>query len=195
MVVSLVEHKEVELVAALDAIHGLLAARFDRLLATAGVSYAQLRVLECLAEEPDRDCTIGELARRLSVNQPAASKMAQRLAARGLVELRRHVADRRLRQVRPTDAGREAITCGRALLRADIRKYFSGWRDPELDGCHRLVRRLWLWLDGNRGVATPMPEAADDVTPVLVPTAPALEPAHPKPAPRARFRIFTRFER
>jgi DNA-binding MarR family transcriptional regulator len=151
MVMSLVEQKQAEAVAAIDAIDRLVTARFDRLLAPSQLSYAQLKVLEGLATARDGAWTVTALAESLSVKQPAASKIVQRLVVKGLLEVRPDPGDRRLRSIQPTAAGHDAIRRGQALLRDDMRRYFAGWQDQERDTFHRLLRRLRLWLDGNRG--------------------------------------------
>jgi DNA-binding MarR family transcriptional regulator len=58
---------------------------------------------------------IGELARRLGVAEPSASRLARRLERHGLVTIERDDADRRATNVRLSDRGRQ--TCDTVLDR------------------------------------------------------------------------------
>ena len=75
------------------------------------LSRTSAAVLHMLEDEPRR---VTELADAQAVAQPTMTVLLQRLEARGLVERRRDVGDRRVINVVITDAGRETLAARRA---------------------------------------------------------------------------------
>jgi len=60
--------------------------------------------------------TLGEIARAVEVDPPAATVGVDKLEARGLVHRTPHPDDNRRKLVHLTDAGRDAATRGQAIL-------------------------------------------------------------------------------
>ncbi len=94
-----------------EAIEGILVGGIGlttRALAEAAeatdLTLRQWRVLVVIADEDG--VRIGELARRLGVAEPSASRLARRLERQGLVTVERDEADRRATNVRLSDQGR-----------------------------------------------------------------------------------------
>jgi DNA-binding MarR family transcriptional regulator len=116
---------------------GLTAARFDLLYAV-------------LEREGLPQC---ELCQALGVSAPTVSRMVTSLEKLGLVARKTTVADRRLRHVALTDAGRQCIeeaigqfmSWGTAQLAVDTALCPSRWYDGKL--CLRLRQRLEKTLD------------------------------------------------
>jgi DNA-binding MarR family transcriptional regulator len=79
-------------------------ARRPAISAELGISAAQAEVLECL--EPDRPTAMCRVAERLGCDPSNVTGIVGRLEARGLVERRPDPADRRIRNLVLTDAGR-----------------------------------------------------------------------------------------
>ncbi len=75
--------------------------------AAAGISGAQLFVLQALAEAPVS--SLNELAERTSTDQSSVSVVVRRLAERGLVERRPSPSDGRRVALRLTAAGRQLL--------------------------------------------------------------------------------------
>ena len=69
------------------------------------LSLTQVKILHHL-EERDRDLTVKDLAELIPVSLPAASRAVDELFRRGLVDRNEDAADRRMKRVRVTDAGR-----------------------------------------------------------------------------------------
>ncbi len=77
-------------------------AIFDEL----DVSITQVKALTALTAD---ELTVKELAERLGLSLPGASRAVDALVCRGLLHRREDVADRRMKRLGCTDAGREAL--------------------------------------------------------------------------------------
>src|SRR6185369_1666960 len=74
-----------------------------------GISVVQMSVLRLVAARHGTPTALGEIARRLEVSVPAASKAIARLVASGHLRARADRADARRLRVDVTDAGENAI--------------------------------------------------------------------------------------
>jgi DNA-binding MarR family transcriptional regulator len=94
------------------------------------------------------EMTVKELAERLGLSLPGASRAVDALVARGLLHRRADAADRRMKRLRCTDAGRqtldrldEARFDGLEKFTATLppaqRKRLSGALRPILDGLQK----------------------------------------------------------
>jgi DNA-binding MarR family transcriptional regulator len=106
-----------ELYATLFALNQRAAHDLSELLATLGLSPTQLKLLHLLARERDDEQTVKALGDQFGLSLPAASRAVEALHQRGYVERRECLADRRMKRVRLTEAGREAL---RALHASNI---------------------------------------------------------------------------
>ncbi|MGH2919581.1 MAG: MarR family winged helix-turn-helix transcriptional regulator [Solirubrobacteraceae bacterium] len=70
------------------------------------VTLTQVKALVALAAD---ELTVKELAERLGLSLPGASRAVDALVGRGLLHRREDAADRRMKRVGCTDAGREAL--------------------------------------------------------------------------------------
>jgi DNA-binding MarR family transcriptional regulator len=78
-----------------------------------GMSFFRVKALRRIAAEPSR---MSELADRLSSDRPYLTLVVDDLEKRGLVERRRHPADRRCKIVSATPAGQEAAARANTIL-------------------------------------------------------------------------------
>ncbi|MDX1469245.1 MAG: MarR family transcriptional regulator [Acidimicrobiia bacterium] len=88
--------------------------------------------------------SIGQLARRERVSSPAITKHVDNLESLGLVERVRGVEDRRVVEVRATDAGRAVINKGRAARVRALAKKTAGFSPQE----RRLLGEALDLIDG-----------------------------------------------
>jgi len=106
------------------------------------LTLTQVKALISLAAA---ELTVKDLAERLGLSLPGTSRAVDVLVARGLVGRREDTADRRMKRLRCTDAGREAlrrldearlagIAQFTATLPADQRERLSSALRPILDG-------------------------------------------------------------
>lgn len=94
----------------LIAIRRILRATeiYGRSLAkAAGVTAAQIRVLQILAE--NEHATVTDISTRMGVSQATISAMIDRLAKKNLVERKASVKDRRVTNIFITEPGRDTI--------------------------------------------------------------------------------------
>ena len=115
---------------------------YKPLLDGLGITYPQYLVLHALWEEDGR--TVGDIARRLSLESSTVTPLVKRLEGTALVKRTRNPADERQVQVSLTDAGRamqDRCGCLGELLIAR-----SGVTDAELSTLNRDVQRLWAAL-------------------------------------------------
>lgn len=95
--------------------HATFVAGLHRHMAAAGFPGFSTRagfVLRVLGEDA---LSLRELADRLEMSSPAALKVIEAMAASGLVERTAEPDDRRVRAVRATGRGREALATARAF--------------------------------------------------------------------------------
>ena len=71
------------------------------------LTLTQVKALSALA--PEAELTVKDLAERLGLSLPGASRAADALVERGLVGRREDTADRRMKRLGCTDAGRAAL--------------------------------------------------------------------------------------
>lgn len=88
----------------------LLLRELDAYFVTHDLSQLRFLVLVVLDRESDRDGLMAsEIAARLDVSRPVATRTLQTLASAGLLQVDTHVDDGRAKQVRLTSAGRRKL--------------------------------------------------------------------------------------
>jgi len=95
----------------LHLLRALVAATLEKggLPPEHGITVVQMSVLRLVAARHGAPTALGEIARRLEVSVPAASKAIARLVTSGHLRAREDRADARRLRVDVTDAGRHAI--------------------------------------------------------------------------------------
>jgi DNA-binding MarR family transcriptional regulator len=119
--------------------HHRFHERADEVLAPFGI---QIRHFGALTRLADGASSQRELADRLQVSGPVVVELVDALEARGLVERRRDVADRRLNALHVTATGREVLEQATATLVArseELTEPIGRDGDEEL---RRLLRKL-----------------------------------------------------
>ncbi|GAA2401845.1 MarR family transcriptional regulator [Streptomyces coeruleofuscus] len=87
-----------------------------------GMAAAHYTLLISVHAEPG--LTGAELARRLNVTPQAIASLVARLESRGQLERREHPRHRHVQELHLTDAGREALRAGDAVI-ADIERHIA----------------------------------------------------------------------
>lgn len=118
-------------------LHRTLVARK---LASFGLYPGQEQVLKILGETSET--TMGELAARLRVRPPTASKTIGRLAAQGLVERKASGTDGRLVRVGLTEAGREKALALDDLWFACEDEMLADFDGKDVKRLRKLLRRI-----------------------------------------------------
>ena len=95
----------------LNALHGLVEAELERALEQ--LSLVEYTVLDALSEQDERHLRMHEVARVTALSNSAATRLVNRLEARGLIARVLCADDRRGIYSELTEAGREALEAAR----------------------------------------------------------------------------------
>ena len=101
----------------------------------------QTRILTLICELGS--CPVGELRSRLQVDPSTTSRAVSRLVESGLAERRRHMADRRMVLVAPTESGRARHTDARQRTEALMTSALDGLDESEWEP---LIRNVELFV-------------------------------------------------
>jgi DNA-binding MarR family transcriptional regulator len=92
-------------------VHDRITRRVDSALHRQhGLSLTGFEVLRRIAESPDEQTSMGDLAEAVGLSRPGITSTVNRLVTDGLVTRERGGGDRRLLHARLTPAGRERVT-------------------------------------------------------------------------------------
>ncbi len=111
-------------------------------LRTVGLSPSAFNVLQALVNTPSRELEPCELAERLLVSRPSVSGLIDTLAAKSLVERRRHPADRRRVLVRLTDTAEALLEAHYPAHYARQNALLEAFDDDELATLVTLLRKV-----------------------------------------------------
>ena len=126
------------------------------------LTFGQLRLVYLLSQQGPQ--SIGQIAERFGVTMTAASQFADRVERQGLAERHHRSDDRRVVELRLTEAG-SALVAGMLGMQRDVlRDLFSVFTPAELEQLERLVRTM-VERHGARA-----PFAADRVPTISTPT-------------------------
>jgi DNA-binding MarR family transcriptional regulator len=132
-----------------DALAHLMGAgradRHRRSKGTEDLSQTHLRALFLLLQEGE--ATAGALARAAHLNPASVTAMVDQLQVRGLVERRRHAADRRVCLVALTPPGQAVVSAQQQRRAARLEGLLDGIPDAELRAATRVLARLASLLD------------------------------------------------
>lgn len=135
----------------------------------AGLSPAQLRVLQILAGSDAGSATPKALATRMGVSQATVTALVDKLVARGLVTRERSDTDRRQTNVTITAAGRASAEDAPDALQQRYVKAFQALADWEQAQLVSSLERVAAMLDAEDMDASPVltigdihPDAAQD---------------------------------
>jgi len=140
---------------AADAVAADLLTLWRHVMSTGSGAYAifeeldlSLTQVKALAALPRDELTVKELAERLGLSLPGASRAVDALVCRGLLDRREDPQDRRQKRLTCTDAGRDAL---RRLDEARLAGIASFAATLPAAQCKRLSTALKPILDDIRG--------------------------------------------
>ncbi|HEY8198440.1 MAG TPA: MarR family winged helix-turn-helix transcriptional regulator [Candidatus Limnocylindrales bacterium] len=126
------------------------------------LTFGQLRLVYLLSQQGPQ--SIGHIAERFGLTMTAASQFADRIERQGLAERHHRRDDRRVVELRLTEAG-SALVAGMLGMQRDVlRDLFSVFTPAELAQLERLVRTM-VERHGARASATPDRAPAIDPAP------------------------------
>ena len=118
-----------------------LVERSHRPLCEAGLTGAQYNVLRILRGAGEEGLQTYQVAERLVTRAPNITRLVDKLEAKGLINRRRSVEDRRVVQLRITDAGMALLAELDAPVMAATKEALLGLGENELrELCHSLNR-------------------------------------------------------
>lgn len=130
---------------------------YERKLAqAAGLTPAQLRVLQIVAKKDHGAATPKGLATQMGVSQATVTALVDKLVARGMVARHRSDVDRRQTDVAITDKGREAVSQSPDALQQKYVKSFEGLQDWEQAQLVASLERVAAMLDAHEMDASPV---------------------------------------
>lgn len=122
---------------------------FEAAVSTRGLTHIAWRVLALLHDAQVAagarrmaGVPVGQLARDVLAKQPTVTKLVQRMADDGLVELQSDPADQRRTLVAPTTAGLRAARALIAEARAQEERHLARWSAAEVETLKRMLGRL-----------------------------------------------------
>ena len=119
--------------------NGRLLAAGDRLAAPAGLTSARWQVLGAVEVEP---LTVAGIARAMGLARQSVQRIADLLAAEGIVAFYDNPAHRRAKLVAPTPRGREVLRQVNRLQAEWARHLSAGMTTGEIEEATRLLRRV-----------------------------------------------------
>ncbi len=105
------------------------------------LTLTQIKLLHHL-EDAERELTLKEGAELVHVSLPAASRMVDDLVRRGFVERHEDVADRRMKRVNITDAGRAVSRRLNAARLAGLQQFAQSLTEAEREALATALNRL-----------------------------------------------------
>lgn len=121
----------------------LIQSEFHRVVKAKGLSVAEWRVLASLASLPaSQPMTTGRLAEVSLTKGPTATRLLDRLEARGQVERLAHSADRRVTLVRITAEGRRKVARLVALAKEHERRVLEPFGLAQAEELKATLRRI-----------------------------------------------------
>jgi DNA-binding MarR family transcriptional regulator len=123
--------EELERAAAFRAALRRFLARTDEVSAGASLTSQRYDLLLAVKTADGETSTVGELARRLSLRQPAATELVKRAEEAGLIQRSVSVTDRRVSVLRLTETGERRLMQAFAALHQERRELAEAMRAVE----------------------------------------------------------------
>jgi DNA-binding MarR family transcriptional regulator len=129
-------------------LEGALAARGDALAAPSGQTTARWRVLAAVEDEPR---SVAQIARAWSLARQSVQRVADLLAAEGLVEYADNPEHRRAKLVAPTAEGRAVLARIQAAQRVWANELGARLAQPELETATAILSGVLQALEAEDG--------------------------------------------
>ena len=128
--------------------HSVVSSRMEsRLMAACGLSLPEHELLVRLAQAPERQLRMYDLASLLLLSKSGITRVVDRLERRGLVDRKMSESDRRVILAGLTDDGVEILEQARPFIAGGIEEFLTGHlTDGEISTLRALLRKV---LEGN----------------------------------------------
>lgn len=128
----------------------LYSSRMTQLLGAHDLNTTQFALLNHLLRHKGKNESVSDLAEALEVNQPAVTKIVQKLTRLELLTVTKDEQDSRKKWVSITPAGEQKLQAAMMALGPDVVEWFEDWSAEEMDRFIKDLGRLAEWLDENR---------------------------------------------
>ena len=128
---------------------------FDAQVRAAGLSFIEWRVLAALHE--GTPLTVSRLAREVLSKQPTVTKLVQRMAEQGWVELQADPADQRCTMVLASRSGQQLVKPLVDAARAHEERILQTLSATERDALKTLLNKLAVAAESSRPASTSSP--------------------------------------
>ena len=128
---------------------------FDAQVRAAGLSFIEWRVLAALHE--GTPLTVSRLAREVLSKQPTVTKLVQRMAEQGWVELQADPADQRCTMVLASRSGQQLVKPLVDAARAHEERILQTLSATERDALKTLLNKLAVAAESSRPASTSRP--------------------------------------
>ncbi len=123
-----------------------------RLLAPFDLGISQFYILSHFARHKEQAVTVSELARVMQMNQPAVTKIINKLNEMGLVDIQKDEKDGRKKWVNINQQGLNKISEAYTSFQPFMAQVFGDWNQEEMQKTLEKVNKLKTWLDNHRNV-------------------------------------------
>ncbi|MEZ8141388.1 hypothetical protein A1OO_22130 [Enterovibrio norvegicus FF-33] len=134
----------------LGIINQLSDAWLSKALEPCGLNQSQFNLLNHFSHQPEREQTISQLAQVMQMNQPGLTKVVNKLAEQGLVDIRKDDADGRKKWIKINADGLARVQSAFASFLPVINQCFDQWENDEMRQMLQHTDKLKAWLDNNR---------------------------------------------
>lgn len=139
-----------KLMTSLGIINQLTDTWLSKALIPHGINRSQFNLLTHFSHHPEQEQTISQLAEVMQMNQPGITKVVNKLAAVGLVDIRKDCHDGRKKWVSINQNGLDKTQSAFTSFLPMVDSCFEGWDDKQLKEMLVHSQRLQVWLDDNR---------------------------------------------
>ncbi|MDD1793916.1 MarR family winged helix-turn-helix transcriptional regulator [Enterovibrio sp. ZSDZ42] len=139
-----------KLMISLGIVHQLTDTWLSKALEPCGLNQSQFNLLNHFSHQPEREQTISQLAQVMQMNQPGLTKVVNKLAEQGLVDVRKDDEDGRKKWIKINANGLARVQSAFKSFLPNIDQCFDQWDDDEMRQMLQHTDKLKTWLDNNR---------------------------------------------
>lgn len=144
------QQTSIKIMITLGIINQLTDSWLNKALAPIGINQSQFNLLNHFSHQPEREQTISQLAQVMQMNQPGITKVINKLAKDGLIEIRKDETDGRKKWIKINSAGLDKVQLAFMSFMPTIEACFKNWDNDEMQQMLKHSNKLKDWLDENR---------------------------------------------
>ncbi|MEZ8082168.1 MarR family winged helix-turn-helix transcriptional regulator [Enterovibrio norvegicus] len=142
-----------KLMISLGIVHQLTDAWLSKALEPCGLNQSQFNLLNHFSHQPEREQTISQLAQVMQMNQPGLTKVVNKLADQGLVDIRKDDADGRKKWIKINEEGLSKVQAAFMRFLPVMDQCFDQWDSEDMRQMLQHTDTLKNWLDTHRDLS------------------------------------------